>query len=106
MSNLVEYAKQELEAAGLFDKDSDYDGMLGTAALELVEVFAKQGHSGFSASIVTSLVNKLFKYEPLGPLTGEDYEDEDLNGQKVFVLGADILVDPHFWLSAKLRPEI
>ena len=83
MNNLVAHAKMELEAAGLFDKDSDYNGMLGDAVVELVEVFAGQGHSGFSASIVTGLVNKLFKYEPLGPLTGEDSEWTELD------LGAD-----------------
>jgi hypothetical protein len=74
MSNLVEHAKTELKAAGLFDKDSDYDGMLGEAALELVEVFDKQGHSGLSAPYVADIVNKLFMFKPLLPLTGEDSE--------------------------------
>ena len=64
MSNLVEHAKTELKAAGLLDKDSDYDGMLGEAALELVEVFDKQGHSGLSAPYVASIVNKLFMFKP------------------------------------------
>lgn len=79
MSNLVAYAETELERAGLFDKDSDYNGMLGDAALELVKVFAKQGHSGMSASIVTSLVEKLMRYEPLTPLTYEPDEWNDVS---------------------------
>lgn len=70
----MDYARKELTRAGLFDKDSDYDGMLGEAALEIVGVFAKQGHSGMSAAIVTSLVNKLMQYHPLTPLTYEPDE--------------------------------
>jgi len=69
MSNLVDYAESELKLAGLFDKDSDYNGALGDAALEIVKVFSKQGHSGASAAIVTSIVEKLLRYEPLTPLT-------------------------------------
>lgn len=74
MSNLTDYAKSELTLAGLFNKDSDYDGMLGTAALDIVTLFASQGHSGMSASIVTELVTRLMQYEPLTPLTYEPDE--------------------------------
>lgn len=74
MSNLVKHAEFELKKAGLFDKDSDYGGMLGDGVMELIKVFAKQGHSGMSASMTTSLVEKLMRYEPLSPLTGEDDE--------------------------------
>lgn len=81
---LVDYAKKELELAGLFDKESDYDGKLGKAALELVEKFADQGHSGFSASMVTQIVTKLMQYEPLTPLTGEDDEWMDVDGQGLY----------------------
>lgn len=74
MSDLVSYAEQELRKAGLFDKDSDYDGDIGPAALEIVKAFSEQGHSGFSAALVTNIVQKLMKFEPLSPLTGEDDE--------------------------------
>lgn len=60
---------KELEKAGLFDKDSDYDGMLGEAVKELLLVFQKQGHSGFSAQATASIFHKLIKGEPLSPLT-------------------------------------
>lgn len=69
MPTLTEYAKEELNRAGLLDKDSDYDGMLGESALEIIEVFSKQGHSGASASMVTDIVEKLMRYEPLTELT-------------------------------------
>jgi hypothetical protein len=76
---LVDYAESELKRAGLFDKDSDYNGMLGEAALEIIKVFSMQGHSGFSASIVTQLVEKLLRYEPLTPLTYEPDEWTDVS---------------------------
>lgn len=60
---------EELKRAGLFDKDSDYDGMLGEAVKELLLVFQKQGHSGYSAQTVAHLFYKLIKGEPLTPLT-------------------------------------
>ena len=74
MSNLVEHAKRELETAGLLSKDSDYGGLLGESVLEIVEVFAKQGHSGMSASVTVSLLEKLLRFKPLSPLTGDDSE--------------------------------
>lgn len=65
MSRLVEHAEKELKKAGLFDKDSDYDGMLGDAVLELITTFAKQGHSGFSAQMTRELFHKLSNFEEL-----------------------------------------
>ncbi len=74
MSNLVDHALVELKIAGLFDKNSDYEGMLGTAVVDLVKLFAKQGHSGFSAGMTVSLFEKVARFEPLCPLTGEGDE--------------------------------
>lgn len=67
--SFVEFATREVELAGLCDADSAYDGMLGTAILELVDVFAKQGHSGLSAALVSSAFYELAQYKPLTPLT-------------------------------------
>ena len=72
--SLIKYARKELEFAGLFDKDSDYGGRLADAVMELVKVFAEQGHSGMSASMTRSLFNKVADYKPLTPITGEDKE--------------------------------
>jgi len=53
MSNLMSHARRELELAGFFAKEVDpYDVAVGQAALDLIDMFAKQGHSGLSASIV------------------------------------------------------
>lgn len=73
--SLVEFAKQELKAIGYLDGNNDfYEGMTAKAVLELIELFAKQGHSGMSASLVAGLFGKLAAYKPLSPLTGEDSE--------------------------------
>ena len=70
-SNLVAHAKRELSLAGLYDKDSDYDGMIGEAVEELIKLFASQGHSGFSASMVTDIAQRLMRFEPLTPVTND-----------------------------------
>jgi hypothetical protein len=68
--SLVEYAEKELESF----RGDEYNNMIADAALELVRVFANQGHSGFSAGLTTQIVEKLMRFEPLTPLTGEDSE--------------------------------
>lgn len=74
MSNLVTHARRELDAAGFFDDDSDYGGMLGDAVVELVEVFAKQGHSGMSASMVLNLFEQVANFKALTPITSNPEE--------------------------------
>lgn len=72
--SLVEHAKSELDRAGLLAKDSDYNGMVGEAVLELVEVFAAQGHSGFSAELTRSAFDRVISYKPLTPITSDPEE--------------------------------
>lgn len=73
-SNLEYHAEQELRAAGLYDEDADYGGLLPEAVMELVKVFSRQGHSGSSAHMVRQLFDKVAAYEPLCPLKGTDDE--------------------------------
>jgi hypothetical protein len=87
MSNLTEHAKQELVMAGVFDKDSDYNGMIGEAVMELVEVFAKQGHSGFSASLTLELFNKVANFKnilPIGKTKAEWMNVSDMSNEKLW----------------------
>lgn len=48
MKTETEWAIRNLELAGFFDKESDYDGGIGEAVKELLLVLQKQGHSGGS----------------------------------------------------------
>ena len=73
-SNLVTHAKYELSRAGLFDATSSYNGLLGRAALELIKKLSRQGHSGYSSRCVLDIFDKLSRFQPLTPLTGEDSE--------------------------------
>lgn len=80
--SLVQHAEQELRRAGLFDKDADYGGDTGKAVLELMIVFAAQGHSGASAGLTIDLFRRLASYETLTPVgnpakTGEYIEHGD-----------------------------
>lgn len=76
---LIDHAKLELQMAGLFDDDSDYNGGIGEAVMELIEVFAKQGHSGHSAPYVVSIFEKLANFKPLLGITGKDEEWGDVS---------------------------
>lgn len=78
-SMLVQHGKRELLAIGM-DPDDKEDGpnkWMASNILELLQVFAAQGHSGSSAPYVVNLFEKLARFEPLGPLTGADSEWTD-----------------------------
>lgn len=74
MSKLVDYAKQELDAIGMTSDGDQYNAALREDILRLVEVFAEQGHSGSSAAYAIGCLEKILRFEPLGPLTGDDSE--------------------------------
>lgn len=71
--------RRELEKAGLFDKDSDYGGMIGESIMELMECFSKQGHSGYSAMMVSYLFHQLVSGKTLSPLTSDPDEWMDVS---------------------------
>lgn len=73
-SNLERHAENELRIAGFFDKDSVYNGNLGCSVMELVSVFARQGHSGMSAMATLRLFSTVAAFEPLIPLQGTEDE--------------------------------
>jgi hypothetical protein len=68
--NLYAHAARELPEP---DGDRMQEAM-NRGLLDLVLVFSTQGHSGFSASYAVSALEKLLRFEPLRPLTGEDSE--------------------------------
>lgn len=70
--SLIEYAKNELARIG-----TDEDGMqevMNRDILEIIEKFSGQGHSGFSAGYALSVLDRLLRFKPISPLTGEDEE--------------------------------
>jgi len=75
--NLVEFAKSELDI--ILNKCEDDEAkemqeIINKDILEIVTIFSKQGHSGFSANYAINIITKLLKYEPITPLTGKDDE--------------------------------
>lgn len=77
MSNLINHAKRELLKLGyklIEECDDDPDKWIQENVLELLEVFSKQGHSGFSAPYVINLFKKLANFEPVTPIMCTDDE--------------------------------
>lgn len=78
MSNYVTHANNEFRAAGWTDADGkfkdDMQEMICNHVMKLLEVFDGEGHSGSSAPYTIGLFKTLASFEPIGPLTGEDWE--------------------------------
>lgn len=68
---LMEHARQELQFLRTGDSMNE---KMATDILTIVREFSKQGHSGFSANYAINALEKLLRYQPLRPLTGEDSE--------------------------------
>jgi hypothetical protein len=75
MSNLLSYAENELNRIGMTeDSPDEMNRMMRKHILHMMQEFANEGHSGFSASYAISILTKLMDFKPLSPLTGEDDE--------------------------------
>lgn len=73
-ASLVDHAREELVKAGLFEPDSDYEGMLGNEILRIVQTFSEGGHSGGSAAVTLAALEKLLRWETLTELTSDPKE--------------------------------
>ena len=90
--SLESHALSEFRTAGWMDKDGKYSDEIQESIckniLELLSVFSSQGHSGFSANYLMNCFEKLARYEPVVPLTGEDWEWNDVSevfdGEKAY----------------------
>jgi len=58
-------AQKNLELAGLFDKDSDYNGEIAHAVMRLVNCHLGEGHSGMSHEYALMLFNKVIRNQAL-----------------------------------------
>lgn len=78
MSNLIDYAKDELKRIGMIDSGEPYNDWAAKAILDLIELFASQDHTGFTAPYTINTFSRLAMFKPLSPLTGEDDEWVDV----------------------------
>lgn len=79
-SNQVGSFERELELIGLGENATEIDLVMRENILEIISVVSSQGHSGFSFSYLSSIMNKYFsKTQILSPLTGEDSEWMDIS---------------------------
>jgi len=71
----------EFRAAGWVDGGGEYCDEMQEAickhVLKLLDVFADEGHSGSTAPYAINMFSRLAKFEPIAPLTGEDWEWHD-----------------------------
>lgn len=85
MTTQLERIKYELELAGFkidetpketkIDSDESYTQAIGNDVYQICKMFSEQEHSGYSASIALSLIDKLLiKGLPLSPLTSDPNE--------------------------------
>ena len=81
MSNLENHALMEFKAAGWLNDNGEYmdemQEMICRHVLALLDVFNNEGHSGTSAPYAIRLFSRLASFEPIAPLTGEDWEWND-----------------------------
>lgn len=80
---LLDFAKRELE---LLEKNCGDDEealkmqkLVTKDVMDIITLFANQNHSGFSAGYVLNLLDRIMRFKPISPLTGEDDEWEDLS---------------------------
>lgn len=87
MSNLNKHAINEFRAAGWLNEDGSYKDEMQAAICEhvlaLLKVFSDEGHSGSTAPYTVNLFKTLAMFEPIVPLTGEDWEWNEV-GDGVF----------------------
>lgn len=74
MSNIKQFAISELTRIGMYNSDDEMNQDMCKHILKMVDTFSEEGHSGFSASYAIGILEKLLRWEPLSPLTGEDDE--------------------------------
>lgn len=83
MSNYKSHAMREFRAAGWTNEDGSFKDemqeMICNHVLKLLDVFADEGHSGTTAPYTINLFKTLASFEPIGPLTGEDWEWSDVS---------------------------
>ena|SRR5690554_3155914 len=68
-SNIVEHIRREMPHS-----DDEMQNMMRAHLVRMGQLFALEGHSGFSANYAIAALGRLLNFEPWGPLTGEEDE--------------------------------
>lgn len=71
---LVSHAETELALIGMGPDADGINKMMREHILKMVDTFADEGHSGSSAAYAIGILEKLLRFEPVSPLTGDDSE--------------------------------
>ena len=74
MNLLKTHAENELNIIGLTESEDEMNSSMRKHILHMVDEFSKEEHSGFSARYAISCLEKILKFEPLSPLTGDNSE--------------------------------
>jgi hypothetical protein len=78
MSALVSFAKEEL-AKLRGDEPCEMQDLIDQNVINIISAFAEGGHSGSTADYTIGIVERLMRFDPLTPLTGEDGEWMDVS---------------------------
>lgn len=77
---MIEFAKDELRRLRSSDEPDEMQDMIEKHVLEMVRLFSDEGHSGSSANYTVAILEKVLRFEPVTPLTGEDDEWNEVSG--------------------------
>lgn len=91
--NSVQFARTELARLRSGEPDGMQDA-IERHILKMVREFSREGHSGMSASYAISILEKVLRFEPVTPLTGDDDE------------WVDISWEGHPWWQNKRCPHV
>ena len=84
---MISFAKEELRRLRSSDEPDEMQDMIDKHVLAMVQLFSDEGHSGSSASYSVAILEKVLRFEPVTPLTGDDEEwtileyDDDMRAQ-------------------------
>jgi hypothetical protein len=86
---LLEFARDEMQRAGLYNADCDYGaGEIAVCVEKMVEAFSSFGHSGGSAAMTLAVFDKVIRFKPLTPLTSDPAEwfdvSESMGGESMW----------------------
>lgn len=78
-SNLERHAERELSRLTGDPDGDDMQQAMNKHILRMVRTFARKHHSGSSAGYAVGILQKLLRYEPLGPITDDPAEWQEIS---------------------------